>query len=97
MTLLKRGCANSGVGLELAEVLSQKYCRTKGRRTAVQIEVTVQHKCGVCCGVSLSSRLRSQEGTAIQMGGAVQIGDVLHYLLGKLERLGGFPNIAHLS
>ena len=36
----------------------EAYCCTNGRRTAIQMG-----------GVSLSSKLRSQEGPAIQMGG----------------------------
>ena len=41
------------------------------RRTAVQIGV-LRYKWEVYCGVSLSSRLRSQQGTALQMGGVPQ-------------------------
>ena len=65
------------------------YCRTNGRRTAVQM--------GGVLRVSLSSKLRSQESAAIQMGG------VLPY---KLEvycrtfqtscRGWGFRNIAQI-
>ena len=44
-------------------VVSQKYCRTNERRTAVQMGGVLQY-----CWVSLASRLRSQEGPAIQMG-----------------------------
>ena len=52
-------------------VLSQKYCRTNGRRTAVQMGGALQYKWEVYCWASLSSKLRSQEGTAIQMGGVL--------------------------
>ena len=52
-------------------VFSQKYCRTNGRRTAVQMGGVLQYKWEVYCWVSLSSRLRSQEGPAIQMGGVL--------------------------
>ena len=38
-------------------------------RTAVQMGGVLQYKWEVYCWVSLSSRLRSQEGPAIQMGG----------------------------
>ena len=44
-------------------VLSQKYCRTNGRRTAVQMGSVLQCK--------WDSRPRSQEGTTIQMGGVL--------------------------
>ena len=75
----------------------QKYCRTNGGRTAVQMGGVLQYKWEAYCRVSLSSKLRSQENTAIQMGG------VLPY---KLEvycrtfsetscRGWGFRNIAH--
>ena len=47
--------------------------------------------------VSLSSRIRSQAGTAIQKGGGgycrVQIGGVLHCFSDKLYRLGLLLNI----
>ena len=46
----------------------EAYCRTNGRRTAVQMGGVLQYKWEVYCWVSLSSRLRSQEGPAIQMG-----------------------------
>ena len=54
------------------------YCRTNGRPTAVQMGDVLQG--------FLSSKLRSQESMAIQMGGrtAVQIGGVLPYFLDKL-------------
>ena len=52
-------------------ILSQKYCRTNGRRTAVQMEGVLQYKWEVYCWVSPSSRLRNQEGPAIQMGGVL--------------------------
>ena len=53
-----------GLGFPLSKVLPYKweaYRRTNGRRIAVQMWE-------VYCWVSLSSRLRSQEGPAIQMG-----------------------------
>ena len=52
-------------------VFSQKYCRTNGRRTAVQMGGVLQYKWEVYWWVSLSSRLRSQERPAIQMGGVL--------------------------
>ena len=56
------------------------YCRTNGRRTAVQMG-------GVLQGFPFfeGSKLRRQESTPIQMGGrtAVQIGGVLPYFLDK--------------
>ena len=52
-------------------VFFQKYCRTNGRRTAVQMGGVLQYKWEVYSWVSLSSRLRSQESTAIQMGGVL--------------------------
>ena len=72
--VLHKPCPLWGVWRVLA-VFSQKYSRTNERRTAVQMG-------GVLLG-SLSSRLRSQEGPAIQKGGrtAVQIGGVLPYFL----------------
>ena len=59
------------------------YCRTNGRRTAVAMGGVLQYKWEVYCRVSLSSKLKSQESTAVQMGGrtAVQIGGVLPYFL----------------
>ena len=51
--------------------ISQKYCRTNGRCTAVQVGGILQYKWEVYCWVSLSSSLRSQEGPAIQMGGVL--------------------------
>ena len=53
----------------MTRVLSQKYCRTNGRRTAVRMGGVLQYKWEVYCWVSPSSRLRSQEGPAIPMGG----------------------------
>ena len=58
---------------------SQKSCRTNRRRTAVK----------VYCWLSASSRLKSQEGTVMQMGG------ILPYKLGVYCWL-GVLNIAHL-
>ena len=66
-------------------VLSEKYCHTNGRRIAVQMGGVLKYKWEVYSWVSLCSRLRRQEGTAIQMGGtAVQIGGVLQYFLRDL-------------
>ena len=58
-------------------VLSQKYCSTNGRRTAAQLGGALQYK-WYWLGFPFF-KVRSQEGTAIQMGGvtAVQIGGVL--------------------
>ena len=57
-----------------------------GGRTAVQMGGVLQYKWEAYCRVSLSSKLRSQESTAIQMGGrtAVLIGGVLPYFFDKL-------------
>ena len=52
-------------------VFFQKYCRTNGGRTAVQMGGVLQYKWEAYCGVSLSSKLRRQESTAIQMGGVL--------------------------
>ena len=53
----------------------------------------LRYKWEVYCSVSLffSSRLRSQQGTALQMGGrtAVQIGGVLPVLVRQVVRVGG--------
>ena len=67
-------------------VFFQKCYRTNGGRTAVQMGGVLPYKWEACCRVSLSSKLRSQESTAIQMGGrtAVLIGGVLPYFLDKL-------------
>ena len=46
-------------------------CRTNGGRTAVQMGGVLQYKWEAYCRVSLSSKLRSQESTAIQMGGVL--------------------------
>ena len=53
----------------------EAYCRANGTRTEVQM--------GGVLLASLSSTLRSQEGTTIQMGErtAVRIGGVLQYSL----------------
>ena len=45
---------------------------TNARRIAVQMGGVLQYKWEVCRGICLSSRLRSQEGRAIQMGGALR-------------------------
>ena len=65
---------------------------TNRRRTAVQMGGVLRYKWEVYCGVSLSSRLRSQQGTALQMGGgftAVQIGGVLPVLFRQVVQVGG--------
>ena len=56
----------------------------------IQMGGVLQYKSEVSCGVSLSSSLRSQEGTLIQMGGCVQIGGVLPYFLDK-SQVAGVP------
>ena len=50
----------------------------------------MQYKLEVYCGVSLSSRLKSQRGTALQMGGVLWYKlEVYHqYFSGKLYGLG---------
>ena len=52
-------------------VLSQKYCSTNGRCTAVQVGGVLPYKWEVYCWVAQSSRVTSKEGTAMQMGGAL--------------------------
>ena len=52
-------------------IFFEKYCRTNGGRTAVQMGGVLQYKWEAYCRVSLSSKLRSQESTAIQMGGVL--------------------------
>ena len=56
---------------------------TNKRRTAVQIGGALHYKLEFYCVVSLSSRLRSQDCTALQLGGrrGVRIGGVLQYFL----------------
>ena len=58
---------------QLPPLFFQKYCRTNGGRTAVQMGGVLQYKWEAYCHlwVSLSSKLRSQESTAIQMGGVL--------------------------
>ena len=51
--------------------LFQKYCRTNGGGTAVQMGGVLQYKWEAYCRVSLSSKLRSQQSTVIQMGGVL--------------------------
>ena len=68
-------------------VLSQKFCRTNGGCTAVQMG-------GVLLGFP-SSRLRSQEDTAIQMGTVLTIRGVLLAVLSPrpvASRSWGFGN-----
>ena len=49
----------------------------------------LQYKLKVYCSVSLSSRLRGQQGPVLQVGGiAVHIGGVLQYFSDKLYGLG---------
>ena len=54
-------------------VVFQKYCRTSGGHTAVQMGGVLQYKWEAYCRLSLSSKLRSQESTAIQMGGRIAV------------------------
>ena len=63
---------------------------TNGRRTAVQMGGVLQYKWEVYCGVSLSSRHRSQQGTALHMGGALwyKLEVYCQYFSDKLYRLG---------
>ena len=59
-------------------------------RTSQQMGGVLQYKWEAYCRVSFSSKLRSQESTAIQMGGrtAVQIGGVLPYLFRQVVGVG---------
>ena len=52
--------------------LDKRIAGTNGRRIAVPIGGVLQYKLELYCGVSLSSRLRSQRGTALQMGGVLR-------------------------
>ena len=45
----------------VSEGVSQKYCRTNGRRSPVQIGGVLQYKWEVYCGACLSPRIRSQK------------------------------------
>ena len=49
-------------------VFFQKYCRTNWGRTAVLMGGVLQYKWEAYCRVSLASKLRCHESTAIQMG-----------------------------
>ena len=81
-------------------VFFQKYCRTNGGRTAVQMGGVLQYKWEAYCRVSLSSKLRSQESMAIQMGAYCRTNwrctAVLFSQVVGFWGLGwGFRNIAH--
>ena len=67
-------------------LFSQSIAGTNGRRTAVQIGGALQYKLEMYCGVSLSSKLRSQQRHSVANGArtAVQIGGVLQTILDKL-------------
>ena len=68
-------------------VLSKNYCRTNGRRAAV-LGGTLQYTWEVW--VSLSSRLRSQEGTAIQVADVLLFDlEVCRGNIGRVVRVGG--------
>ena len=70
---------------------SQKYCRYKWEaHCGTNKKVVLRHKLEVYCGVSLSSRLRSQRGTALQMGGVLRYKFEVYcqYLSDKLYGLG---------
>ena len=49
----------------------QRYCRTNGGRTVVQMGGLLQYEWEAYCRLSLSSKLRRQESIAIQMGGVL--------------------------
>ena len=68
-------------------VVSQKNRRTNGRRGTNRRRTAVLE---AHCGVSLPSRLRSQQGTALQMGGVLQykLEVYCQYLSDKLYGLG---------
>ena len=58
----------------------------------VQIGGVLRCKLEVYCGVSLSSRLRSQRGTALQMGGVLRykLEVYCQYFLRQVGRAGGY-------
>ena len=65
-----------------------------GGVSPVQIGGVLQHKFEVYCGISLSPKLRSQQGTALQMGGVLRV--YRQYFSDKLYGLGApkhFPNV----
>ena len=79
-------------------VFFQKHCRTNGGRTALQMGGVLQYKWEAYCGVSLSSKFRSQESTAIQMGGILPYKLEVYCLTFWTSCRGwGFRNIAQLS
>ena len=70
-------------------VFSQKYCRYAWEAYCGTIGGVLQYRLEVYCGVSLSSKLRSQQGTALQMGGVVGTNwRCIAVLLDKLYRSG---------
>ena len=54
-----------------APVLSRKSCRKNGGRAAAHVGGVLQYRWEMYCWASISSRLRTQEGTAIQMKGVL--------------------------
>ena len=79
-------------------VFFQKYCRTNGGRTAVQMGGVLQYKWEAYCRVSLSSKHRSQESAAIQMGSVLPYKlEVYCRTFFETSRGWGFRNIAHLN
>ena len=79
-------------------VFLQKYCRTNGGRTAVQMGGVLQYKWEAYCGHSLSSKLRSQESVAIQMGGVLPYKLEVYCRTFQISCRGwGFRNIAHFG
>ena len=55
-----------------ALVFLKSIAGTNGRRIVVQIGGVLLYKLEVYCGVSLSPKLRSQQGRALQMGGVMR-------------------------
>ena len=77
-------------------VFFQKYCRTNGGRTAVQMGGVLPYKWEAYCRVSLSSKLRSQESIAVQMGGVLPYKLEVYCRTFRTSCRGwGFRNIAH--
>ena len=60
---------NPEEALEPPTPVLKSIADTNGRRTAVRIGGVLQYRLEVYCGVSLSPKFRSQQGTALQMGG----------------------------
>ena len=67
-------------------VLSQKYCRTNGRRTAVQMGGVLQYKWEVYCWVSLSSRLRRLSGSWSSSRGSLVVLDLPLVVLSQASK-----------